>query len=60
MVIAQGKSRIAIAKEAFNTEISLLTSKLNNELRKKMVRCYVWSIALYLSETWTLKKLERK
>ena len=25
-----------------------------------MVRCYVWSIALYGSETWTLRKLERK
>ena len=22
--------------------------------------CYVWSIALYGSETWTLRKLERK
>jgi hypothetical protein len=25
-----------------------------------MVMCYVWSIALYSSETWTLRKLERK
>jgi hypothetical protein len=40
-------------------KISLLTSKLNIELRKTMVRCYVWSIALYSSETWTLRKLER-
>ena len=29
------------------------------ELRKKLVRCYVWSFALYGSETWTLRKLER-
>jgi len=35
------KMRIAIAKEAFTIKISLLTSKLNNELRKKLVRCYV-------------------
>ena len=42
---------IAIAKEAFNRKISLLTSKLNVELKKKLVRCYVWSIALYGSET---------
>ena len=47
------KMRIAIAKEAFNRKMSLLT-------RKKLVRCYVWSIALYGSETWTLRKLERK
>ena len=43
--------RIAIAKEAFNRKMSLLTSKLNIELKKKLVRCYVWSIALYGSET---------
>ena len=49
-----------IAKEAFDRRISLLTSKLNIELRKKLVRCYVWNIALYGSETWALKKLERK
>ena len=39
---------------------SLLTIKLNCELKKKLVRCYVFSIALYGSETWTLRKLERK
>ena len=41
------KKRIVIAKEAFNRKISLLRSKVNIELRKKLVRCYVWSIALY-------------
>ena len=39
--------RIAISKEAFSRKISLLTSKLNIELRTKLVRCYVWGIALY-------------
>ena len=39
--------RIAIAKEAFNRKISLLTSKLNIELGMKLVKCYVWSITLY-------------
>jgi hypothetical protein len=32
---------------------------LNIELGKKLVRRYVWSIALYSSETWTLRKLKR-
>ena len=50
--------RIAMAKETFNRKISLLTSKLNIELRKKLVRCYVWSVALCGSETWTRRKLE--
>ena len=54
------KMTIAIAKEAFNIKMSLLTSKLNIELRKKLVRCYVWSIALYGSEIWSLRKLEYK
>ena len=51
--------RIASAKEAFNRKISLLTSKLNIELNKKLVRFYIWSIDLYGSETWTLRKLEK-
>jgi hypothetical protein len=54
------KMRNANAKESFNRRISLLTSKLNIELRKKLVRCYVRSIALYGSETRTLRKLEGK
>ena len=46
------KMRIVIAKEAFNKKkISPLTSKLNIEPKKKLVRCYVRSIALYGSET---------
>ena len=45
------KGRIAMAIEKFNRKISLLTSKLNIELRKNLVRCYVWSIALYGSES---------
>ena len=36
--------RIVIAKEVFNRKMSLLTNKLNIELEKKLVRCYVWSI----------------
>jgi hypothetical protein len=52
--------RTATAKEAFNRKVSLLRSKLNIELRKKLDRCYVWSIALYGLETGTLRKLERK
>jgi hypothetical protein len=50
----QIKMRITTVKEAFNRKISLLTSKLNMKLIKKLVRCYIWSIALYGSESWTL------
>ena len=49
-----------MTKEELNRKISFLTSKLNIKLSMKLVRFYVWSIALYVSETWTLRKLERK
>jgi hypothetical protein len=54
------KMRTVIAKEAINRKIPFLTSKLNIELRNRLIRFYVSSIALYGSETWTLRKLERK
>ena len=54
------KVRIAMAKETLNRKISLLTSKISIELRNKLVRYYAQSIALYGSEIWALRKLERK
>jgi hypothetical protein len=33
---------------------------LDLELRKKLVKCYVWSIALYGIETWTLQAVNQK
>jgi len=30
------------------------------ELRKKLVKCYSWSIALYGAETWTLRAVDQK
>ena len=54
------KSRIAIAKAAFNKKKNLFASKLDLNLRKRLVRCYVWSIALYGAETWTLRGTDQK
>jgi hypothetical protein len=51
------KSRIAMAKAAFNRKKTLFTSKLDLNLRKKLVRCYIWSIAFYGAITWTLRKV---
>jgi len=39
---------------------TLFTSTLDSELRKKLVKCYVWSIALYGAETWTLRAVDQK
>jgi hypothetical protein len=51
------KSRIAMAKATFNKKKSLFTSKLDLNLGKKLVKCCIWSIALYGAETLTLRKV---
>jgi len=33
---------------------------LDLNLRKKLVQCYTWSIALYGAETWTFQKVDQK
>ena len=54
------KSRIAMAKAAFNKKKNFFTSKLDLNLRKKLVKCYVWSMAVYRAETWTLRTTDQK
>ena len=49
------KSRIAMTKAAFNKKKNLFTSKLDLNVRMKLVKCYVWSMAMYSAETWTLQ-----
>jgi len=43
-----------MAKESFNTRKTLVTSKLDLNLRKKLIKCHIWSIALYDEETWDI------
>jgi hypothetical protein len=33
---------------------------LDLNLRKKLVKCYIWNIALYGAETWLLGKVDHK
>jgi len=54
------KCRIAMAKAAFNKRGTLFTSTLDLELRKKLVKCYFWNIALYGAETWTFRAVDQK
>jgi hypothetical protein len=49
------KSRTAMAKAAFNRKKKLFTSKLHLNLRKKLVKCYIWSVTLYGAENWMLQ-----
>jgi len=54
------KSIISVAKAAFSKKKTFSTSKLELHLRKKkLVNCYIWSIALCGVETGTLWKLDQ-
>ena len=48
----QGKSRIQ--------QKILFTSKLDLNLRKELLKCYIWSIALYGVDNWTPRKVDQK
>jgi hypothetical protein len=50
------KSRIAMAKAAFNKKKDAFTSYLDLNLRKNLVKCYILSIALYGAENLTIYK----
>jgi hypothetical protein len=54
------KCRIAMVKAAFNKKRTLFTNTLDLKLRKKLVKCYIWSIASYGDETWTLRSVYQK
>ena len=54
------KPRIAMAKAAFNRKKTLFTSTLDLNLRKKLVKCYIWSMDFYGAETWTLRAADQK
>jgi hypothetical protein len=54
------KSRIAMAKAVFSKKRALFTSTLKLKLRKKLVKCYIWSMALYGAEAWTLRAADQK
>ena len=54
------KFRISTAKAAFNMNTALFTSKFSLNLRERLFKCYIWIIAMYGAETWTLQKLDNK
>jgi hypothetical protein len=47
---------IVMVKPVFNKKKTLFTNKLGLNLRKKLVKYYIWFILLYGAETWTLEK----
>ena len=54
------KSRMAMTTAAFNKKREQFISTMDLKLRKKLVKCYIWSIALYGAETWMLREVDQK
>ena len=52
---AEIKRRTEIARKSFEKMSNILTSRnIKIEIRKRLLKCYVWSTLLYGTETWTL------
>ena len=49
-----------MARAAFNKKKTVFTSKLDLNLKKKLVKCYIWSMALYGAKTSILWKVGQK
>ena len=47
-------------KSVFVMKKALFTSKLDIYVRKKLLKCYIWSVALCGAENWTLQKEDQK
>ena len=58
--ICEIKSRIAMAKAAFSKKRALFISTLDLILRKNLIKCYIWIIALCGAETWTIRAVDQK
>ena len=54
---SDNKTRIALAKKSFTDISSTFTNKqLENDTKKRLMKCYIWSVLTYGCESWTLSK----
>jgi len=49
-----------MVKAAFSKKKTIFTSKLDLNLRKKLIKCYIWSMALHGAENRTLWAADQK
>ena len=49
-----------MGKEAFTKRKELLKGGLNRDIQKRMVKALIWSVTLYETETWTMRKEDVK
>ena len=60
LTVSHTEKYIIKCKIMFNKKKTLFTSKLDLNLRKKLVKYYIWSMALYGAETWMLQAADQK
>ena len=54
---SDNKTRIALAKHPFTDMSSIFTNKqLENDTKKRLMKCYIWLVLMYGCESWTLSK----
>jgi len=49
-----------MATAAFRKMKALFTSKLDANLKKEQIKCYIWKIAFYGAENWTIRVVDQK
>jgi hypothetical protein len=49
-----------MVKGTFNKKKALFASKWNINFSKKLIKWYIWSIALHGVENWTLRKVDQR
>ena len=54
------KPKIVMATAVVNKRKAPVTSKLDVNLREKLVKCYIWSLTLCGAESWTVRKVDQK
>jgi hypothetical protein len=51
---------MSTARAVFSKKHALFASKVDLNIRKELVKCYICSRALYGAETWTIRKVDLK
>jgi hypothetical protein len=59
-VIVKLNPGLLCKKYSFNNKRTLFVIKMDLELRKKLVKRYIWGVALYGAETGTLRAVDQK
>jgi len=49
-----------MAKTAVDNKKTIFTSELDVNLSKELVKCHIWSIAVYGVANWTLREVDQK